>query len=80
MSRIIQNPFFRPDSPVTDKGRCISDAEEILRAKRRRTNRAPTYGKICPSCDTRYGTTADGYIDVMRCGRCPKFKTHRGYL
>ena len=45
----------------------------------RKTHLAPfsLYGKICPSCQLRYGSlSAYGYIDVVRCPACPQSKRY----
>lgn len=35
-------------------------------------NDPPVYGFLCPHCNARYGAPQpSGYIDVMRCPRCP---------
>lgn len=39
-----------------------------------------TYGKICPHCNKRYGNANSlGYIEIIRCGTCPKFKDYNEY-
>ncbi len=39
-----------------------------------------TYGSICPHCNKRYGEPNRlGYIEIMRCGTCPKFKDYNEY-
>lgn len=37
-----------------------------------RHNDPKEYGYICPHCSQRYGNkSALGYVDVVRCSRCP---------
>lgn len=49
--------------------------EEVRRVRQAATvllRQEASYGKLCPCCDTRWGTSTDGFIDIERCVLCAK--------